>query len=318
MVSKDSSTTELWFYNTDVLCSWKPQLRSTPASPFIVSSDDCSRLCRENSLQVAYFPLRRNCLDKSEVIKEPKNRQYGKLQVLDAKEMVIEPAEAMSRKGLLRNGKELASKPHTPAIQSSQNTKISPEKKKISSKSNENKDLFMNLDNKSQTASIVEEKTEGTDPNISAPKETIPQEDSVDHNSKGTDEDAALANTVKNDESSESPEDRLSETIKHDNEKGCNSTTVFIEKNVAPLELMTEFLRAVMGRNYTVAKKLCEMILVYEPENPEAKQFSSLIEEKLLMEKTHSHEEESEDSSDDSEESSDDESEDSSDESEDT
>uniref|UniRef100_A0A5F8G8H8 Glutamate rich 2 n=1 Tax=Monodelphis domestica TaxID=13616 RepID=A0A5F8G8H8_MONDO len=130
-----------------------------------------------------------------------------------------------------------------------------------------------------------------------------------------TDEDAAVASTGRNNESSESPDDRLSENIKDDNEKGC-STTVFLEKNVAPLELMTEFLRAVMGRNYTVAKKLCEMILVYEPENPEAKQFSSLIEEKLLMEKTHSHEEESEDSSDDSEESSDEESEDSSDESE--
>ncbi|XP_007494412.1 glutamate-rich protein 2 isoform X3 [Monodelphis domestica] len=258
----------------------------------------------------------RNCLDTSEVIKEPKNRYYSKLQVLDAKEeVVIEPAEAMSRKGLLRNGKELASKPHTPATQSSQSmTKISSEKKKISSKSNENKDLFMNSDNKSQTSSIVGEKTE-SDPNISAPKKTIPQDDAVDHNSKGTDEDAAVASTGRNNESSESPDDRLSENIKDDNEKGC-STTVFLEKNVAPLELMTEFLRAVMGRNYTVAKKLCEMILVYEPENPEAKQFSSLIEEKLLMEKTHSHEEESEDSSDDSEESSDEESEDSSDESE--
>uniref|UniRef100_A0A5F8H120 Glutamate rich 2 n=1 Tax=Monodelphis domestica TaxID=13616 RepID=A0A5F8H120_MONDO len=218
--------------------------------------------------------------------------------------------------GLLRNGKELASKPHTPATQSSQSmTKISSEKKKISSKSNENKDLFMNSDNKSQTSSIVGEKTEESDPNISAPKKTIPQDDAVDHNSKGTDEDAAVASTGRNNESSESPDDRLSENIKDDNEKGC-STTVFLEKNVAPLELMTEFLRAVMGRNYTVAKKLCEMILVYEPENPEAKQFSSLIEEKLLMEKTHSHEEESEDSSDDSEESSDEESEDSSDESE--
>ncbi|KAG8510483.1 Glutamate-rich protein 2, partial [Galemys pyrenaicus] len=51
----------------------------------------------------------------------------------------------------------------------------------------------------------------------------------------------------------------------------------------APLELMAEFLRAEMGQDYHLAKKLCQMILIYEPENPEAKEFFSLIEELLLM-----------------------------------
>ncbi|XP_010605264.1 glutamate-rich protein 2 [Fukomys damarensis] len=70
----------------------------------------------------------------------------------------------------------------------------------------------------------------------------------------------------------------------------------------APLELMAEFLRAEMGRDYHLAKKLCEMILVYEPENPEAKEFSSLIEEMLMKEKAQNLEEESgEDSSTESE-----------------
>uniref|UniRef100_A0A4X2LM41 Glutamate rich 2 n=1 Tax=Vombatus ursinus TaxID=29139 RepID=A0A4X2LM41_VOMUR len=122
-----------------------------------------------------------------------------------------------------------------------------------------------------------------------------------------------------NEDSSQSPDDRLSETTEGDDEKQYNDE--YVGENVAPLELMTEFLRAVMSRNYTVAKKLCQLILVYEPENPEAKEFSSLIEEKLLMEKSHAEEEEeSDDSSDDSEEDSsddNDQSEDSSDESED-
>ncbi|XP_076871327.1 glutamate-rich protein 2 isoform X2 [Brachyhypopomus gauderio] len=52
----------------------------------------------------------------------------------------------------------------------------------------------------------------------------------------------------------------------------------------APIELLAEFLKAVMDRNYTLAKKLCQMILIYEPEKPEAKHFLPLIEEKLATE----------------------------------
>uniref|UniRef100_A0A9L0IZI4 Glutamate rich 2 n=2 Tax=Equus asinus TaxID=9793 RepID=A0A9L0IZI4_EQUAS len=68
----------------------------------------------------------------------------------------------------------------------------------------------------------------------------------------------------------------------------------------APLELMAEFLRAEMSQDYHLAKKLCQMILIYEPENPEAKEFFSLIEEMLLMEKTQTLEEDDEDSEEDS------------------
>ncbi|XP_038193856.1 glutamate-rich protein 2 isoform X2 [Arvicola amphibius] len=65
----------------------------------------------------------------------------------------------------------------------------------------------------------------------------------------------------------------------------------------APLELMAEFLRAEMGRDYQLAKKLCQMILIYEPENPVAKEFFSLIEEILLKEKAQKQEEEEEEDS---------------------
>ncbi|XP_075840509.1 glutamate-rich protein 2 isoform X2 [Microtus pennsylvanicus] len=64
----------------------------------------------------------------------------------------------------------------------------------------------------------------------------------------------------------------------------------------APLELMAEFLRAEMGRDYQLAKKLCQMILIYEPENPVAKEFFSLIEEILLKEKAQKQKDEEEDS----------------------
>lgn len=67
----------------------------------------------------------------------------------------------------------------------------------------------------------------------------------------------------------------------------------------APLELMAEFLRAEMGRDYQLAKKLCQMILIYEPENPVAKEFFLLIEEILLKEKAQKQEEDEEDSDED-------------------
>ncbi|XP_056606777.1 glutamate-rich protein 2 isoform X2 [Triplophysa dalaica] len=51
-----------------------------------------------------------------------------------------------------------------------------------------------------------------------------------------------------------------------------------------PLELFAEFLDAVMTKNYQLAKKLCQMILIYDPQNSEAKSFLPLIEEKLLIE----------------------------------
>uniref|UniRef100_A0A8C2BKF9 Glutamate-rich 2 n=1 Tax=Cyprinus carpio TaxID=7962 RepID=A0A8C2BKF9_CYPCA len=66
-----------------------------------------------------------------------------------------------------------------------------------------------------------------------------------------------------------------------------------------PLELFAEFLQAVMTRNYKLAKKLCQMILIYEPQNSEAKSFLPLIEEKLLIEA----DEESDDDDDESDES---------------
>ncbi|XP_034559205.1 glutamate-rich protein 2 isoform X2 [Notolabrus celidotus] len=51
-----------------------------------------------------------------------------------------------------------------------------------------------------------------------------------------------------------------------------------------PVELKIEFLRAVMERDFERACKLCQMILLHEPENPEASEFLPLIKKKLLEE----------------------------------
>ncbi|KAM4626709.1 glutamate-rich protein 2 [Discoglossus pictus] len=56
------------------------------------------------------------------------------------------------------------------------------------------------------------------------------------------------------------------------------------EKERAPLELLAEFLKAVMDQDYETAQHLCKLILIYEPENPEAKEFSPLIDQMLQRE----------------------------------
>ncbi|KAM4024779.1 glutamate-rich protein 2 isoform 2-T2 [Anomaloglossus baeobatrachus] len=66
----------------------------------------------------------------------------------------------------------------------------------------------------------------------------------------------------------------------------------------APMELLAEFISAVMEEDYEVAHKLCQMILLYEPDNPEAKEFSPLIEEMLKIELGQSTDDEDSDDSD--------------------
>ncbi|XP_068427297.1 glutamate-rich protein 2 isoform X2 [Clinocottus analis] len=56
------------------------------------------------------------------------------------------------------------------------------------------------------------------------------------------------------------------------------------EDITAPVELIMEFLRAAGDRDYQLASKLCQMILIYEPDNPEASEFLPLIQRKLLEE----------------------------------
>ncbi|XP_042353359.1 glutamate-rich protein 2 [Plectropomus leopardus] len=67
----------------------------------------------------------------------------------------------------------------------------------------------------------------------------------------------------------------------------------------APVELIMEFLRAVMDRDFQPASKLCQMILIYEPDNPEASEFLPLIQKKLLEEQETEQSTEEEDKDDD-------------------
>ncbi|XP_005458186.1 glutamate-rich protein 2 isoform X1 [Oreochromis niloticus] len=69
----------------------------------------------------------------------------------------------------------------------------------------------------------------------------------------------------------------------------------------APVGLLMKFLRALKDKYFKLAVKLCHMILIYEPDNPEASEFLPLIQKKLLEEQDaeRSNEEESDEEEDD-------------------
>ncbi|XP_055428256.1 glutamate-rich protein 2 isoform X1 [Bubalus kerabau] len=185
--------------------------------------------------------------------------------------VMIEPNEGMSEK-------EVSSKNIENKI-SSNNTK-----NRISSKSISNKEIETNLQSKPWSSSFLKASTGEMSKNVVIAEQ--------EKNNEHCPEDIS-------DKLSESTDDDGEDTSDEDKEEDSNPN----KDTHAPLELMTEFLRAEMGHDYHLAKKLCQMILIYEPENPEAKEFFSLIEEMLLMEKAQNLEEDDDESEEDNSES---------------
>ncbi|XP_036899363.1 glutamate-rich protein 2 [Sturnira hondurensis] len=217
------------------------------------------------------FPeIPRNYLDKTDVVKAQKYIQNGKLLLFDPKEkVVIKPNETMSEKEV--SSKNIGNKA---SLKNTEN--------RVSSKSIENEDTETNLQSKLWSSSFLKESTgEVGKDEVLAKREKKSEyclQDIDDKLSESTDDDDGEDDTSDEDSEDSNP----------------NSDTH------APLELMAEFLRAEMSQDYHLAKKLCQMILIYEPENPEAKEFLSLIEEMLLMEKSPNLEEDDKDSEEDS------------------
>ncbi|XP_060034245.1 glutamate-rich protein 2 [Erinaceus europaeus] len=177
---------------------------------------------------------------------------------------MTEPTEAVS-------GKNITSKNNENKV-SLKNTE-----NRVSSNNIENKDTETNLQSKLWSSSFLRESTGESSKDAVTEEPEKYKEYCLKHND---DELLGLA---------------------HDAESDTNDENSNPNKDTrAPLELMAEFLRAEMDQDYHLAKKLCEKILIYEPENPEAKEFFSLIEEILQMEKSQTLEEHDEDGEEDS------------------
>nr|XP_021494930.1 glutamate-rich protein 2 isoform X2 [Meriones unguiculatus] len=236
----------------------------------------------------------RNYLDKKDVAKVPKSRQNGRLLVYDSKEKVmIDTNKEVSRKCCFGLRPRLASKLCAQISPGAANTFSA--KKEASSKKNENKVSFKNSKTRPSSRSI--ESKDHFNQHLDLWSSSFLKESTGEAG-----KDLVLVKQQKNSEYCLEDLEKLSESTDGDGEDDSNDDddgAPVRKETRAPLELMAEFLRAEMGRDYQLAQKLCQMILIYEPENPVAKEFFSLIEEILLKEKAQKSEDDEEDSEED-------------------
>nr|XP_005290491.1 glutamate-rich protein 2 isoform X2 [Chrysemys picta bellii] len=235
-------------------------------------------------LEACLTMSRQNCLERTGAIKDQKNGQNGRLHVFGPKEeVIIEPIQTMpcmcrrtgeySQHGWGTNqhgfGPESTNKVYTPTKQISLcAAKSTFEKWDASAKTIKKKNSSRIQETNLRSPQYIQETTDDKEKNsrnIEKPANNelsteFPTNSIEDHNT-----DEQLSETTDDDESSSENEDR---------------------KINAPIELLGEFLKAIMDQDYSLSKKLCQMILIYEPENTEAKQFLPLLEEKLLIEST--------------------------------
>ncbi|XP_059116632.1 glutamate-rich protein 2 isoform X4 [Peromyscus eremicus] len=234
-----------------------------------------------------------NYLDKKDAVKAPKSRQNGTLLVFDPKEKVmIDPSKPMSQKCCFGPRPRLTNKLYSSPAQISLGVANTfSTKKEASSKKIEDKVSLKSTENKPSSRSVENK-------DVLTNRQSDPWSSSYLKGEAG--KDTVLAKQEKVSEYClQDVEEKLSDSTDGDGEEDTNDEDEegpSKKETRAPLELMAEFLRAEMGRDYQLAKKLCQMILIYEPENPVAKEFFSLIEEILLKEKAQKREEDDEDS----------------------
>ncbi|XP_028605859.2 glutamate-rich protein 2 isoform X1 [Podarcis muralis] len=257
------------------------------------------------------LPLPRHSgLGRTDVMKEQKNRQNGRLHVFGPKEeVVLEPVQTIPRMGC---GNESISRPYTPSKQILLRAAKSVEKGNTFKRIARNKNPKMSV----RLPDRIEEETE-----IHNDQQLETDLQRLNHETKITEvktelevndekmKNSAVVEKLPNGEVStekqregvakENADKKPPESSEDENNEQSDCE---VEKRVAPLQLMGEFLKAIMEQKYSLAKKLCQMILIYEPENPEALQFLPLIEKKLVLESERAAKEDEETSEESSEE----------------
>nr|XP_034349742.1 glutamate-rich protein 2 isoform X3 [Arvicanthis niloticus] len=307
---------EGWASGAPRLSKHRP--RRSPSIPLEATLKEASCLSLSPEFCIPEIPS--NYLEKTDIVKAPKSRQNGRLLLYDPKEKLMSGTnKEKSHKSPFGRRARLSNRLCTSPAQIPGGANAFSAKKEASSKKTEDKVPFKGSENRPSSRTIENK-------DVLTNRQSDLWSSSFLKESEGeADKDLVLAKQEKNSDSClEDIEENLSDSTDGDGEEDSNNEDdegPSKKETRAPLELMAEFLRAEMGRDYQLAKKLCQMILIYEPENPVAKEFFSLIEEILLKEKAQDEEDEEdseEDSSSESEvDSSEDGSEDSSDECED-
>lgn len=126
--------------------------------------------------------------------------------------------------------------------------------------------------------------------------ENISREDSTHKEQRALPEDA-----VQKEESKVSTAKGITENAEESStsDESDEEDDLIGRKGKAPNQLLMEFLDCMMTEDYTTAEKLCKMILIYEPENPEALSFLPVIQEKIKQEEEEDEESDEESDSDD-------------------
>ncbi|NP_080020.2 glutamate-rich protein 2 [Mus musculus] len=308
---------DCWSCGTARLSKYCPRRTRSPSIPLENTLKETSCLSLSPEFCIPEIPS--NYLDKTDV-QASKSRQNGRLLLYDPKEKLMSGAnKEKSHKAPFGRRPRLSNKLYTSPAQIPGGANAFSAKKEASSKKSEDKVSFKSIENRPSSRS-----TENKDV-LTNQQSGLWSSSFLKESAGETSKDLVLAKQEGNsDYCLKDIEENLSDSTDGDGEEDSSNDDdegPTKKATQAPLELMAEFLRAEMGRDYQLAKKLCQMILIYEPENPVAKEFFSLIEEILLKEKAQDEEDEEdsdEDSSSESEvDSSEDGSEDSSDECED-
>ncbi|XP_039349659.1 glutamate-rich protein 2 isoform X1 [Mauremys reevesii] len=222
-------------------------------------------------LEACLTMSRQNCLERTDAIKDQKNGQNGRLHVFGPKEeVVIEPIQTMPRQHGC--GPESTNKVYIPTKQISLcAAKSTFEKWDASAKTIKKKNSSKIQETNLRSPHYMQETTDDKEKNSRNVGKPANNELSTEFQT----------NSIEDHNINE----QLSETTDDDESSSENSENEDRKTN-APIELLGEFLKAIMDQDYSLSKKLCQMILIYEPENTEAKQFLPLLEEKLLIEST--------------------------------
>ncbi|XP_074823658.1 glutamate-rich protein 2 isoform X18 [Natator depressus] len=208
-------------------------------------------------LEACLTMSRQNCLERIDTIKDQKNGQNGRLHVFGPKGS-MDVDQNLQTEFIRQQNK-------SHYVQLNQLLKS---KWDSSAKSIKNKNSSRIQETNLRSPHYIQETTDDKEKNSRNVEKPANNELSTEFQTNSIDDhniDEQLSEATDDDESSSENEDR---------------------KRNAPIELLGEFLKAIMDQDYSLSKKLCQMILIYEPENTEAKQFLPLLEEKLLIEST--------------------------------
>ncbi|XP_074823654.1 glutamate-rich protein 2 isoform X15 [Natator depressus] len=211
-------------------------------------------------LEACLTMSRQNCLERIDTIKDQKNGQNGRLHVFGPKGS-MDVDQNLQTEFIRQQNK-------SHYVQLNQLLKNPTCRWDSSAKSIKNKNSSRIQETNLRSPHYIQETTDDKEKNSRNVEKPANNELSTEFQTNSIDDhniDEQLSEATDDDESSSENEDR---------------------KRNAPIELLGEFLKAIMDQDYSLSKKLCQMILIYEPENTEAKQFLPLLEEKLLIEST--------------------------------